>query len=71
MTTDTYRIDGMTCDHCARAVTSEISAIAGVTAVAVSVSEGVATVTSDAALPTETITAAIAEAGYQLVSAQS
>ena len=71
MTTDTYRITGMTCDHCARAVTSEISAIPGVTAVNVSVTDGSATVTSDAPLPTESITKAVTEAGYQLISAKS
>jgi copper chaperone len=70
MTTTTYKVTGMTCEHCAHAVTSEVSALAGVSAVEVQlVPEGVSTVTvtSAAALPEAEVSAALDEAGgYQL-----
>ena len=36
MTSMTYQVTGMTCEHCARAVTEEIESLDGVSAVAVS-----------------------------------
>ena len=44
--TQTFQVVGMTCDHCARAVTSELMAIAGVTEVSVDVPTGQVTVGS-------------------------
>ena len=64
-----YTVTGMTCGHCADAVTSEITTLAGVQTVAVDVESGQVTVTSDAPLPIEEVRAAVTEAGYQLVSA--
>jgi copper chaperone len=70
MTTTTYKVTGMTCEHCANAVTTEVTALGGVSAVAVQlVPNGVSTVTvtSTAPLPDPEITAALDEAGgYQL-----
>ena len=68
MTTATYTVTGMTCGHCVSAVTTELSSIAGVTAVDVDLDTGRATVTSDEPLDRETVAAAVDEAGYQLVS---
>jgi copper chaperone len=62
----TYRVGGMTCDHCARAVTQEIGALPSVLAVAVDLAGGEVTVTSDAPLAVAAVTAAVAEAGYAL-----
>jgi copper chaperone len=59
-------VTGMTCGHCAHAVTEELSALPGVTSVAVDlVPDGVSTVTVEAQgdLPTERIAQALAEAG--------
>ena len=47
MSTATYTVTGMTCGHCVNAVTTELSSIAGVTAVDVDLDTGRATVTSD------------------------
>ncbi len=47
MTVKVYRVEGMTCDHCKNAVTQELSALDGVSAVDVSVEAGTATVTSE------------------------
>jgi copper chaperone len=70
MTTTTYKVTGMTCEHCANAVTSEVSALDGVSAVRVQlVANGVSTVTvtSAAPLPDAEVGAALDEAGgYQL-----
>ena len=55
MTTTTYKVTGMTCEHCANAVTTEVSALDGVSAVQVElVPNGVSlvTVTSAARCPT-------------------
>ena len=68
--TQTFPVTGMTCGHCAGAVTSEIKEIPGVTDVSVElVPGGTSTVhvTADHALTTEQISAALDEAGsYQL-----
>lgn len=69
MTTTTYHITGMTCGHCVNAVTTELTALPGVTNVAVDLATGTATVTSDNPLDIEAVRAAIDEAGYELVTA--
>lgn len=61
-----YDIQGMTCAHCANAVSTELGALDGVTAVAVDVAAGTATVTSDAALARDAVQSAVEEAGYSL-----
>jgi copper chaperone len=70
MTTTTYKVTGMTCEHCATAVTSEVSALDGVSTVQVQLGpDGVSTVTvtSAAELPDAEVSAALDEAGgYQL-----
>ena len=70
MSTATYTVSGMTCEHCVRAVNDEIGSLQGVTAVAVDlVPAGMSTVTvtSDHPLPDAEIAAAVDEAGYELV----
>jgi copper chaperone CopZ len=65
----TYLVDGMTCDHCVRAVTEELSAVPGVESVSVDLTVGGPTpvlVTSGAPLDTDAVGAAVAEAGYSL-----
>jgi copper chaperone len=73
MTTTTYAVTGMTCEHCVHAVTEELSAIGGVHEVRVSLVPGgssAVTVTSDAELTDEQVAGALDEAGdYHLVSA--
>ncbi|MBM0229930.1 heavy-metal-associated domain-containing protein [Micromonospora sp. ATA51] len=64
--TQTYAITGMTCEHCVRAVTGELSALPGVEEVQVDLTTGTATVTSAAPLPVESVRAAVDEAGYEL-----
>ena len=73
MTTTTYQVTGMTCGHCANAVSSELAGVPGVSAVTVDLVPGGAsavTVTSDTPLSVETVAAALDEAGdYRLAEA--
>ena len=69
-----YQVDGMTCGHCAKSVTEELTALDGVKDVIVDlVAGGTSTVTvvSDEPLPTESVAAAVAEAGYALTPPRS
>lgn len=69
MTTQTYAVTGMTCEHCVKAVGEEISAIDGVRSVDIDlVVDGASQVrvTSDEALDIERVAAAVDEAGYEL-----
>ncbi|MGQ2912729.1 heavy-metal-associated domain-containing protein [Aeromicrobium sp.] len=69
MSTTTYAVTGMTCEHCVAAVTQELSSVEGVTDVAVAlVPHGTShvTVTSPAEPPLDAVESAVAEAGYTL-----
>jgi copper chaperone CopZ len=72
-TTTTYRVSGLTCEHCVRAVSGELTALAGVRQVAVDLvagGESRVTVSTDRDLPVEAVAGALAEAGdYALVGA--
>jgi copper chaperone CopZ len=65
--TTVYQVSGMTCGHCENAVSQEVSALDGVTAVTVVAKTGEVTVTSTVALDEEAVRAAVDEAGYELV----
>ena len=65
MSTTTFQVTGMTCGHCAQAVTTEVSAIDGVTDVQVDVASGKVDVTGDG-VTEEAVRAAVDEAGYAL-----
>jgi copper chaperone CopZ len=66
VTTTTYRVTGMTCDHCVRAVTTELVLLSGVRSVDIDLAEGAVTVTSDGPLDQEEVREAVDEAGYAL-----
>ena len=66
ITMTTYRVSGMTCDHCVRAVTTELVLLPGVRSVDVDLAEGAVTVTSDGPLDLEHVREAVDEAGYAL-----
>jgi copper chaperone CopZ len=63
----TFAVTGMTCGHCQRAVTEEISAVPGVDSVTVELATGTVTVTSSCPVDRADIAAAVDEAGYTLV----
>lgn len=68
MTEQTYTVQGMTCDHCAGAVTREVRRIDGIREVRVDVSTGTLTVEATEAVPADAIAAAVDEAGYTVVA---
>lgn len=63
----TFTVNGMTCAHCERAITQEISAVDGVASVTVNLSSGTVTVTATQPVDRADIAAAVDEAGYALV----
>jgi copper chaperone CopZ len=65
-TTTTYFVTGMTCEHCERAVSGEISKLTGVLDVAVDLETGAVAVTSDAPLVDAEVADAVKEAGYEI-----
>ena len=64
--TVTYNVPGMHCAHCERAVTGEVSAVAGVESVAVDLDSKRVTVVGSG-LDDAKLRAAIDEAGYEVV----
>jgi copper chaperone CopZ len=70
MTTATYHVTGMTCAHCAHAVSEELRNLDGVRGVTIDLhpgGESAVTVASDAPLTAEAVAAALDEAGdYEL-----
>jgi len=70
MTSTTYQVTGMTCEHCVRAVSEELAGVPGVSGVSVALvpgGESAVTVTSDVPLTAEAVREALDEAGdYRL-----
>jgi copper chaperone len=70
MTSATYQVTGMTCEHCVHAVTSELTNLGGVSDVRVDLVPGglsAVTVTSEAPLSRRQVAAVLDEAGgYRL-----
>lgn len=65
--TITFQVAGMTCGHCQRAVTAEISRIAGVHDVTVDLAAGTVTVTAASPVDRADVASAVDEAGYTLL----
>ena len=66
--TTTFQVTGMTCGHCQRAVTEEISRIPGVDSVLVDLATGDVTVTAAEPVDRADVASAVDEAGYALTS---
>ena len=62
----TFQVTGMTCGHCQRAVTEEISGIPGIQGVTVDLATGSVTVTAAQPVDRTDVTHAVGEAGYTL-----
>ena len=67
-TTTTYKVEGMSCEHCVRAVSAEVGGLDGVSAVDVDLATGEVAVTSESPLDEAQVQAAVDEAGYELVT---
>jgi len=71
MTTTTYSVSGMTCGHCAAAVTEELTKLPGVREVSIDLNAGgtsVVHVTSESVLEETAVREAVDEAGYELAA---
>lgn len=68
MSTQTYTVVGMTCDHCVSAVSTEVGALPGVNDVDVDLATGQVTVTAEEPVTEQQIRSAVEEAGYALRS---
>jgi copper chaperone CopZ len=66
MTEVTYSVTGMTCDHCVRAVKSEVEKIAGVASVTVDLGAGRLILASEEPVDPASVRAAVEEAGYEV-----
>ena len=66
MNTEAITVVGMTCSHCVKAVTEEITALDGVTDVSVDLESGRVQISSDAPIERSALEAAVDEAGYEL-----
>lgn len=62
-----YRVPGISCGHCAAAITTELQALAGVDVVDVDINAKTVTV-SGQLLDEQAIVAAIDEAGYEVAA---
>lgn len=67
MTTTSYQVQGMTCEHCVNAVREEIGKVAGVSGVDVDLATGRVDVQHAQPLSSDDVRAAVEEAGYELV----
>jgi copper ion binding protein len=68
MTTSTYAVTGMTCEHCVRAVSEEVRRIEGVSDVTVDLPSGALTISSTGPIEEAAVAEAVEEAGYQLAA---
>ncbi len=69
MTTEQFRVPGVSCAHCVNAVSQEVGAIAGVQKVDVNLDTKLVTVEHSESVASAAIIAAIQEAGYDEVEA--
>ena len=71
MATTLLRVDGMSCDHCVRSITSALEKLSGVTGVDVSLEKKQARIEhADGRPPLETMIAAVEEEGYSVARDQ-
>ncbi len=70
MTTETFTVPGISCQHCVNAIRTEVSALPGITRIEVALATKLVTVAHDQASSTAQIVAAINEAGFDDVVAQ-
>lgn len=70
MSTNEYKVTGMTCGHCETSIREEVGQIAGIEDIQVSVQTGKLTVTGSDPIDDGKVLAAVEEAGYSAVRAE-
>jgi copper chaperone len=68
MSEHVYTVTGMSCDHCARAVSTEVSSLPGVAGVEVDLASGRLVVISEQPVDDGAVRAAVEEAGYEVAT---
>ena len=68
MTSYYFRVPDISCDHCVRAITKEVSTLPGVAQVVVDLADKSVRVNHDGNVSTEDVMRAINEAGYDEVA---
>jgi len=66
VTETTFTVTGMTCDHCVRAVETEVGKLAGVASVSVDLASGRVTLRGDGPVDHAAVRAAVEDAGYEV-----
>jgi copper chaperone CopZ len=66
MIVQVFEVNGMSCEHCVRAVSEEIAGLPGVRRVDVELGTGAVSVASDRELSDSEVGSAVEEAGYEL-----
>ena len=67
MSTTRFLVPGMTCGHCTKAVTDEVSKITGVTRVDIDLDTKTVVVTATDSISWDELVAAVDEAGFEAV----
>lgn len=68
MAVEQFRVPGMSCEHCVRAVTKGVSAVPGVQVVKVVLTDKSVQVEHDGTVKVDTLINAINDAGYEEVA---
>ncbi len=68
MTTELYRVPEVSCGHCVKAITDELTKISGVSNVNVDLEAKTVTVTHDGSVTDAQLREGIAEAGYDIAA---
>ena len=68
MSTTRFLVPGMTCGHCTKAVTAEVSKISGVTDVDIDLDTKTVVVTATDSISWDELVAAVDEAGFEAVA---
>jgi copper chaperone CopZ len=68
MVKKTYLVPDVSCEHCVRAITNELTQISGVESVTVDIPTKVVTVAHQDSVTDQQIVAGIEEAGYEVAS---
>ena len=66
MTTTSYAVQGMTCEHCVRSVEEEVADVPGVVTAVADLTSGVLTIATDGEPDRAKVDAAVRDAGYEL-----
>ena len=68
MTEQTYRVPDVSCEHCVRAITDELTKLPGVRQVGVDLTTKLVTVENDGTVSDDQLRRGIEEAGYDIAA---